>query len=630
LSNTKSIAAARSISVLNVFVGVLLFGPACRTKLNPALDGFSCDDKTGVCVPRDGGSDAIDGSDSDVGADGEGGVDADAGGGQILITAPATSPVYTNGTVAIQVSFASGTTAPAEVELLKNDVRLGLLTAPQFSYSWDTTAEAEGTYALTARAQLGGRSVTSAPVSIVVDRTPPKVVLETRLPAPGATEVALTDPIQVAFSEPIQASSAPMAVVLAQSSGPIATNATLAADAKSLSIAIAERSTVTLTAASPATLSATVSTSVKDLAGNAIVDPPQWSWSVPLWLDFGFVQGESPSLALDSTGAAFLSTAFEPEAIGSQVFNLRVSRHVQGKTWDASYGSPQTANSLILFGSTSVAVGGDGKPLVAWSEQPAGGGGSASIHVARWSGSAWDTTFPALDEVAGSGTNGYSPWLTTGGPNTFFVAWAEVGLSSVTDVHVARWTGSAWNPLPALGVIGASSPALLIGADGQPVVDWVAGSMMAGVSTWNGQAWSTIKYPSTYWSGLALDKTKRPIVAFVDGSSLRVRYIDANAEEYAPAIPGTNQPSTPRLTIDSQNRAVVVWSDLDISVRNVKVARWTGTEWDMTFGSLSAMAAAGTNATSPVVALDASDSPIVAWQEPDPVRKATYVRKSNR
>jgi hypothetical protein len=630
LSNTKSIAAARTISLLNVFVGVLLSGPACRTKLNPALDGFSCDEKTGVCVPRDGGTDAVDGSDGDVGADGEGGVDADAGGGQILISAPATSPVYTNGTVVIQVSFGPGTTAPAEVELLKNDVRLGLLSAPQFSYSWDTAAEAEGTYTLTARAQLGGRSVTSAPIAIVVDRTPPKVVLETRLPAPGATEVALTDPVQVAFSEPIQASSAPMAVVLAQASGPIAISSTLAADGKSVSIAISDRSTVTLTAASPATLSAAVSASVKDLAGNAIVDPPQWTWSVPLWLDFGSVQGESPSLTMDATGAAFLSTAFEPDAIGSRVYNLRVSRHVQGKTWDASYGSPQTPNSLVLFGGTSVAAGADGKPLVAWSEQPAGGGGTASIHVARWSGSSWDTTFPALDEVAGSGTNGYLPWLTTSGPNTFFVAWAEVGSSSVTDVHVARWTGSAWNPLPALGVIGASSPALVIGGDGQPVVGWVAGLMEAGVSTWHGQAWSTVKYPSTYWSGLALDKTRRPVVAFVDGSSLRVRYIDANAEEYAPAIPGANQPSTPRLTIDSQDRAVVVWSDLNGSTRNVKVARWTGTDWDMTFGLLNAMSAAGTDATSPVVALDASDSPIVAWQEPDPVRKATYVRKSNR
>jgi hypothetical protein len=630
LSNTKSIAAARSISALNVFVGVLLFGPACRTKLNPALDGFSCDDKTGVCVPRDGGSDAVDGSDGDVGANGEGGVDADAGGGQILISAPATSPVYTNGTVAIQVSFAPGTTAPAEAELLKNDVRLALLTAPEFSYSWDTAAEAEGTYTLTARAQLGGRSVTSAPISIVVDRTPPKVVLETRTPAPGATEVALTDPIRVVFSEPIQASSAPMAVVLAQSSGPIATNATLAADGKSLSIAIADRATVTLTAASPATLSATVSASVKDLAGNAIADPPQWSWSVPLWLDFGAVQGESPSLAVDSTGAAFLSTAFEPDAIGSHVYNLKVSRHVQGKTWDASYGSPQTPSSFVLYGSTSVAVGGDGKPFVAWSEQPPGGGGTASIHVAHWSGSAWDTTFPALDEVAGSGTNGSSPWLATAAPNTLFVAWAEVGMASATDVHVAKWTGSAWGPLPPLGVIGASSPTLLIGGDGQPVVDWITGSTMSGVSTWNGQAWSTANYPSTVWSSLALDKTHRPVVAFVDGTSLRVRYVDAKPEEYAPAIPGANQPSAPRLTIDSQNRVVVVWSDLGVSVRNVKVARWTGTEWDLTFGSLSAMSATGTDATSPVVALDASDSPIVAWQEPDPTRKATYVRKSNR
>jgi hypothetical protein len=609
---------------------VVLVGSSCRTKLNPALDGFSCDEKTGVCFPTDGGVDGSDGpAGSDAQGDGDAGMDADAvGGGSIVISAPATSPAYTNGKLAVQVSFTPATSMPTNVELLEGDTQIATLTGPSFSFSWDTTTEAEGTYMLTARAEIDGRTVTSPPVSVVVDRTPPTVVPNSRVPAPGASEIALADPIQLVFSEPIAATSAATALVLSQTTGPVATKASLGADGKSLSVSISDRSTVTLSAAAPITLSATVSSTITDLAGNAIADPPQWSWTVPLWLDFGTVQGEAPSLSLDSTGVPFVSTAFEPGAIGSHVYNLQVNRHVQGKSWDASAGSPQTANSLVLASATSISVGADGHPVLAWSEEPMGG--TSSIHIARWTGSNWDTSYPSLDAVAGSSTNTYSPWLQTAGGSQLWVAWAEVGTNSVTDVYTANWTGSAWNQLPAIGVIGAGSPILVLGAGGQPVVDWVAGASTAGVSVWGGQTWSTVNYPASYGSGLALDKTQRPVVAFVDGNSVRVRYVDANAEEFATAVPTAMQPSNPRLAIDSLNRAVVAWSDSDGTTKNVKVARWTGSQWDLSFGTLSALSTAGSDATAPTIVLDASDSPIVAWQELDSFRNATYVRKSNR
>ena len=415
------------------------------------------------------------------------------GGGAIIIVAPATSPTYTNGTITIQVSFDPATTAGTEVALFTGDTKLVDLTPP-FSFVWDTTSVAEGSYSLTARARIGGRAVTSSPVTVVVDRTAPSVVLGSRVPAPGASEVSLAQPIQLAFSEPILPPSASGALTLAQASGAIATTATLAADGKALTVAIADRSKVVLSASAPITLTASVSPTVTDLAGNAVTAPPQWSWTVPLWLDYGNVRGESPSLALDATGEPLISTTFEPGAIGSRVYTLQVSRHLQGTSWDTSAGSPQTADTLTLYGSTSITVGTDGRPIVAWSEQPMGGP-AASIHVARWSGSAWDSTYPPLDQVPGSKTDGYTPSLTLGSTNQPMVAWAEVGTNSVTDVYVARWTGSTWTQLPALGVIGASSPVLLAGGGGEPIVGWVASLGAAGVSTWTGAAWSTNNFP---------------------------------------------------------------------------------------------------------------------------------------
>jgi hypothetical protein len=611
------------LGVVAVVVG-LLSGVACQTRLNPALDGFTCDPRTDICVRADGGLDSVEGG---GGVDGEVGGDAETGGGAIVIVAPATSPTYTNGTIAIRVSFDPATTEATEVALFTGDTKLVDLTPP-FSFVWDTKGVAEGPYSLTARARIGGRAVTSSPVTVVVDRTAPSVVLGSRVPAPGASEVSLAQPIQLAFSEPILPSSASDAITLVQASGAIATTATLAADGKALTVALIDRSKVVLSAAAPITLTASVSPTVTDLAGNAITAPPQWSWTVPLWLDYGTVRGESPSLALDATGEPLISTTFEPGAIGSRVYRLQVSRHLQGTSWDTSAGSPQTADTLTLYGSTSITVGTDGRPIVAWSEQPMGGP-AASIHVARWSGSAWESTYPPLDQVPGSKTDGYTPSLTLGSTNQPMVAWAEVGTNSVTDVYVAKWTGSTWTQLPALGVIGASSPVLLARGGGEPIVGWVAGLGAGGVSSWTGAAWSTNNFPSSYWASLALTKAKRPVVAFIDGSTVRVRYVDANPEEYAPAISGRD-PKNPHVAIDTHDRAVVAWSDSGGSGRNIKVVRWTGTEWDTSFGSLSALPAAGTDANAPVVAVDAADFPILGWQELDPIRNVTYVRKSNR
>jgi hypothetical protein len=55
-----------------------------------------------------------------------------------------------------------------------------------------------------------------------------------------------------------------------------------------------------------------------------------------------------------------------------------------------------------------------------------------------------------------------------------------------------------------------------------------------------------------------------------------------------------------------------VWVAYDGVGQDVQVARWTGTEWDRSFGSLNAVATAGT--ALPTVAVDPSGAPIVVWQ----------------
>jgi hypothetical protein len=594
----------------------------CGHRVNPASAGLDCDAQTGFCFPRDGGQDVVDGADASDGDSAE----TPPTGGTIVIVSPS-SPTYTKGSVSVSVQVTQDGGQPDQVEVLKDGLPFRTLTSA-LTFEWDTSGDAEGPHELVARATLGGVVVSSQPVTVVVDRTPPMVKADSRVPAPGATEVALADPIVVQFSEPILPSTAAGALALSQTSGPVATTAALDAAGTKLTVAIKDRMAVKLDAATPAMLTATISSGVTDLAGNALMNPPQWSWTAPLWLDFGSVKGESARLALDATGNPYVSTVFEPGAIGSTVYNIQVSKHLQAKSWDTtSIPSPQTSGSSISFGSTSLILDVAGKPILAWSEAPTAGD-TASVHVAHWSGAAWESR-GIIDQVSGDRTHAFNPWLARDAQDVLFVAWSEYGTNNVTDVYVSRWTGTAWSLLAPIGVIGASSPVMLLGSDGKPMVGWIGGISTNGISKWTGAAWDTKNYPASYSSNLALTKAQRPVVAFPSGDTIRVSYADVTNEEFSTAISAGSQPVSPYIVIDASDRLVLAWVSYDGFGRNMQVARWTGTEWDRSYGSLNAVAAQSSDAGAPSVALDGSGVPVVTWQEPD-VRKTTYVRKNNR
>jgi hypothetical protein len=595
----------------------------CGRRVNPAAAGLDCDPQTGLCFPRDGGSqDRVDGADA---------IDGDAAettpmGGTIVIVSP-TSPSYTNGSVSVSVQVTQDGGQPDEIEILKDGLAFRTLTSA-LTFEWDTTGDTEGTHELVARAMLGGALVSSQPVTVVVDRTPPTVKADSRVPAPGATEIALADPIVVQFSEAILPSTAAAALALSQPSGAIPTTATLDAAGTKLTVAIKDRMAVKLDAVTPAALTATLSSAVTDMAGNALANPPQWSWTAPLWLDFGSVKGESARLALDAAGKPYISTVFEPGASGSAIYNIQISKHLQAKSWDTtSIPSPQTSGSAISFGSTSLILDSAGAPILAWSEAPTAVD-TASVHAARWSGTAWEPR-GIVDQVSGDKTHGFNPWLARDAQDALFLAWAELGTNSVSDVYVSRWTGTTWSLLAPIGVSGANSPVMLIGSDGKPMVEWSGGANPNGVSKWTGTAWDTKNYPSSYSSNLVLTKAQRPVVAFPSGNQIRVSFADVTNEDFAAPISAGTQPVSPSIAIDGADHLFLAWVSYDGVGRNMQVARWTGTEWDRSYGSLNAVATPSSDAGLPSVVLDASGVPIVTWQELD-VRKATYVRKNNR
>jgi hypothetical protein len=607
-----------------VCLAIVVLASGCPTRPAGGLSGFDCDSKTGVCSPRDGGSSSGDGPD---------GAGGDGGGATIAITDPV-SPAYTNGAIDIQIAFAPPSAAPASADLFDGDTRLGGVTSP-FRFTWNTggaTPAAEGPHQITARAVIGGQTISSAPVTINVDRTVPEIT--NRSPASGATNVLFADPIQIVFSEALDPATVSGAVTLSSGAGAIATTASLGADGKTVTVSLSDRHAVAL----PADVTVSVKATVADLAGNQVGPVATWSWNAPVWVKLPMLAGQYPALAMGGDDRPLILNAVEQDAIGSNDFILQLARLGPTRAWDTSVPSPQGARPAARVSSRpALAVGSDGLPVIAWPE--AQGSTPLAMHVARWSGTAWDKSFGMLDAVAGAGTDTYNPALAFSPAGELFVSWAEPNPTAFA-VFTAKWTGTSWDTSYGdLGVIGANAPSIRFGTDGRPLVAFNTSVTTSTVTRWTGTAWMLLPSytSSTSSAALAIDPSGRPVVLSIAGSTTdqyaRLYFFNSTSwVEEIPAAPTGLQARDAQLVIPADGHPVIAWSEYDMTAaaRVVRVSRHNGMQWDFAYGSLDGRAGTNTDGAVYGLVLDRGGSPIVAWQETDGTRLSTYVWRSNR
>lgn len=240
----------------------------------------------------------------------------------ISIARPSTT-TYTNGPVAFELNLVGA--VPDKVELLENGAPMDPLSPP-YRYTWDTSTRAEATYQITARATQGATVYESEPRTVVVDRTPPKVIAQE--PASGDRNVGLHAPIRVQFSEPVMLpSSGPESAVSLTGPGgsALSSRVSLSSDQRTLQVVPIFDPPV------PSEMALALKADITDLAGNALALAGPWSWHLPLWQKLG------PYVAQEA-GV------------------------IQGFDWD---------------------IDAEGRPTVAW-------GNAGGISVARWTGSSWE------------------------------------------------------------------------------------------------------------------------------------------------------------------------------------------------------------------------------------------------
>ncbi|QSQ20823.1 Ig-like domain-containing protein [Pyxidicoccus parkwayensis] len=534
-----------------------------------------------------------------------------------------TSRAVTNSDV--QVSGTVTGAVPDEVELLVDGAAVATL-APPYELRWSAQSLDEGTHVLALRASLEGRRFTSESRTLIVDRTPPRLVMQT--PLTGAQFISVHQVVQATFSEPLDpATVRAESVKLLSDAGVIAAEVALASEGTSL--------TIQPTSLLPADTAVQVrfESSVVDLAGNAVQALPEhWTWAVPGFLPLGEPLSaspterslpRSPSLQIDGAGRPVVAWVGGTGA--ESPYGVRVRRW-NGSGWEQLGGVlevPVGSNSSFC----SLTIDADGRSIVVWDEVQSSTV-ATSMHTRRWNGSAWDVMGDVPLRQQSS-----ADLIVSKGNKQGQIALAFVERYQGNDqVLVSRWNGTSW------GMVGGglkvnsswmvSGIQLAIDAAGNPVVAWSesnSGNIAAFMRRWNGSAWEAIAMPAqTFPGALFIDAAGAPIldVRVWNGTAWSAQLRQWNGSTWATLgstislYPGTTDSSVVTLTLDVQGRLIALLGEQEAAggATVFYIRRWNAGAWEPV-GSLLRKNS-GDNFIGPaLLAMDSTNRPFMARRE---------------
>jgi Bacterial Ig-like domain/Bacterial Ig domain len=477
----------------------------------------------------------------------------------VIISSP-TGTAYTNGTLNLQIVVSNGT--PESVELLKGEEILVSNLAAPYTYAWNTSSEAEGSYTLKARAKRGTEVFESEKaVTVIVDRTAPTI--SERTPAPGADNILYSAPITIKFSEPMLASTVTSAnLQLVANSLPVPLTPSLAADGLTLTLQAAEGGLTEFDTQSELTLS-----KLTDKAGNEL-SSSSWAWKLPSWLTVGGVRvndlEDSHRVFSDRDGLE-LDTSDHPVVVVNEIAESAGDKGlIYVKQWTGTQWQRLGENLIEGNGSGetfhALALDSSGNPTVAFNDAT---DGLSKVRVVRWDGSAWGAVGPgSLNQNPERTAFPTSLSIdTSGNPVLAFIEYTNQVSPVKIQLYVKRWTGSSWELLGS-GSLNQNTDfsalnevSLALDASGNPVVTWSEreiddtknDAIAIYVKRWTGTQWQLLgsgklnSQPVGYSPSLALDASSQPVVAYVErtGSnpgSVYVQKFDGTNWKYVGSI----------------------------------------------------------------------------------------------
>ncbi|MGH2954746.1 MAG: Ig-like domain-containing protein, partial [Solirubrobacterales bacterium] len=322
-----------------------------------------------------------------------------------------------------------------------------------------------------------------------------------------------------------------------------------------------------------------------------------------------------------------------------------------GSGWDRA---PDTANPINRSEAgdaelPSITAHG-GVPCVAWDEFD---GVNTEVRVACRNGDDWERVADSASPINfDAGQDGSDPSLASFN-GTLYVAWSELNSSNVSQIHVARQNGNAWEKVPASSLNrnvthNAHNPSLAV-VGTQLHVAWNENdgtSNKIRVSRFNGSGWDPVAdttgglnqnpamnaadpsladiggIPHVAWSEIDGDGHRQIRVAKLEGGTAWVK-VGQDDNPTSPINKSFNHDAEhPSLAgIGSPARPYVAWTEVDANgVSQVRVAQLkaSGTGWERVADSASPINHASQESAANASLAAVGGVPWVAWTERDP------------
>ena len=411
------------------------------------------------------------------------------------------------------------------------------------------------------------------------DTTAPTVTSTS--PLSGATAVARNSTLTATFNEDIFATTVDTSSFTLAKSGSGTTSGTVSFDGVDNVASLAPDNSL----AALATYTATLTTAITDLSGNALAANVSWSFTTAdgAWGSAALIETDNtgiayqPQIAVDSSGNAL---AVWTQSDGAR-FNILANRF-DGNSWGSAV-LIETDNAGSAY-QPQIAVDSSGNALAVWTQYD---GTRDSIWANRFDGSSWGSA--ALIETDNTGST-YQPQIAVDSNGNALAVWAQSGGTRV-NIRANRFNGSNWGNAVLIETNNdgdADSPQIAIDSSGNAVAVWRQ-SDGARDNIWAN------RFDGSSWGSAALIET------------------DNTGSTYQPQI-----------AVDSNGNALAVWAQSGGTRVNIRANRFNGSNWG---NAVLIETNNDGDADSPQIAIDSSGNALVVWRQYDGTRTNIWANR---